>query len=71
MRDAPITSAAGMAAAILAVLAPLLHDAPWAVLGHSVGALVGYELIQHAAEAGFPAPELFVPAAFIAPDVGA
>ncbi|WCD86476.1 Thioesterase PikA5 [Streptomyces xanthophaeus] len=48
-------SIADMAAGFVTELVPWL-DRPWAVFGHSMGALVGYELVLRVQQMGLPAP---------------
>lgn len=53
--EAPMTDARGLAAALLTALGPWL-DRPYALFGHSMGALLAYELCRQAAAAGLPGP---------------
>ena len=69
-RDPTIPSATDMAREILRVGGSKLAEVPWAVLGHSVGCLVAYEIIRLAPSIGVPLPVTAVMAAFIAPDTG-
>ena len=51
------------ATALLDELAPLLVDKPYALLGHSMGAWLAYEMVQQARQRGVPLPlKLYVSA---------
>jgi surfactin synthase thioesterase subunit len=52
---------------LVAGLRPLL-DRPYAIYGHSLGALVGFELVRALRAAGLPPPVAFFPAAHRAPN---
>lgn len=70
-KDKMIRTAAGMADAILRVAGSKLWECTWAMIGHSVGCLVGYELLRQGQAIGLPMPRLAIMSAFIAPDTGA
>ncbi|MEU8777711.1 alpha/beta fold hydrolase [Streptomyces sp. NPDC048606] len=53
---APHTTVEGLAARLREDVGPWIRDAPFALFGHSMGALVGYELSRQLAERGLPAP---------------
>jgi medium-chain acyl-[acyl-carrier-protein] hydrolase len=55
IRETPYTDAADLVAELVGVVGPLL-DRPYAVFGHSVGALVAFELVRAIREEGLPAP---------------
>lgn len=60
LREAPFTQMAPLIRSLLAVLRPEL-DRPFAFFGHSMGALVAYELAQALQNSGAPLPaHLFV-----------
>ena len=65
-----LRSARDMAMAILNALGSRLEGSPWGVLGHSVGCLVGYELVQLAKHRpSLSPPQVFIAAAFTAPGI--
>ena len=83
-KEPRLPSAAAVAAAVLPTLAPLLAEAaaaaegggdgnaapiPWALLGHSVGTWLGYELLRAARTAGLPPPAAWVVSCFPSPDL--
>ncbi|MET9323428.1 alpha/beta fold hydrolase [Streptomyces sp. NPDC003038] len=53
---APVRTAVGLAGYLLEDLAPWLDGAPFAFFGHSMGALVAYELARQLAERGMAEP---------------
>lgn len=59
-------SMADLAAGFAAELAPWL-DRPWAAFGHSMGALVGHELVLRVGQMGLPAPARLFASACAAP----
>lgn len=60
IRDAPFYGVAPMVEAIASAITPYL-DRPFAIFGHSMGAILGFELARLLAERGGPAPaHLFV-----------
>lgn len=60
------TSVESLVDALLPELVPLL-DRPFAVLGHSVGALVAFELCRRLRRESMPAPDLLCVSARVAP----
>lgn len=61
MRDPLPTSLQALAAALADAAAPWLGDLPYAVFGHSLGALTGFELARELRRRGAPSPRhLFV-----------
>jgi medium-chain acyl-[acyl-carrier-protein] hydrolase len=66
-KEAPCTSVAAIAGQLATDVAPYLADAPYAVFGHSVGSLIGFELLREFRRRGFPLPRLFVAAGRGAP----
>lgn len=55
---------------LAAALAPLLDDpTPYAIFGHSMGALIGFELTRHLRRAGRPLPQTLLLSAFRAPQL--
>ena len=59
LREPPIASIPAIVDAVLPALQPLL-DRPFAVFGHSMGAVVGSEFVRTLAECGGPVPEHLV-----------
>ncbi|GHF66348.1 pyochelin biosynthetic protein PchC [Amycolatopsis bartoniae] len=59
MDEAPLTDLEELAAAVGAALLPSLSR-PFVIFGHSMGALVGYELVRQLTAATGPLPELLV-----------
>lgn len=57
LREPPVTSITALADALARELAPAL-DRPYAIFGHSMGALLAYLLVHRLARAGAPTPEL-------------
>lgn len=68
IRDAPPTTIAAGADELYAGLEPLL-DVPFAFYGHSMGALLAYEIARRLAADGRDAPVRFFPSGSAAPDV--
>ncbi len=67
LREAPVTSMADLVANLLPRLLPYL-DRPFAVYGHSMGALVAFELVRALREVGGPMPIHLFAGAAPAPD---
>ncbi len=65
--EPPITEMGELVEQLFAVLAPHL-DTPYAILGSSMGAWVGYALTQRIADAGRPGPRALIVCAAPAPD---
>ena len=55
IREAPLQTMTAMAAALADAMAPRL-DRPYAVFGHSMGALLGFETLRRLRARGGPAP---------------
>jgi surfactin synthase thioesterase subunit len=68
LREPLPASIAALADALAETLAPSL-DLPYAVLGYSMGALLGYELLQRWQARGLRQPDLFIALAARAPGV--
>lgn len=64
----PLSSAVEAARAVADALADEL-DRPYALLGHSMGGLVAFELMRELRRRGAPAPVRFFASAYRAPDV--
>lgn len=54
--EAPVARSEALVETLAADLAPYF-DLPFAFFGHSMGALLGFELIRHLRDAGMPLPE--------------
>lgn len=67
-REAAFTSVVGLSSALARETAPYL-DKPYAIFGHSMGALVAFELAHALDRAGLPAPAGLFLAAYPAPHV--
>ena len=65
-RDTPFTQLAPLVEAIYEGIAPQL-DRPFAIFGHSVGALLGFELTRHLRRHGQPEPVHLFASAMRAP----
>lgn len=65
-REAPVDDLVALVEALTDALAPWL-DRPYAVFGHSMGALLGFELARALVGSGAPPPELLVVAGHPAP----
>lgn len=61
-REAPYQRLQPLVQALAAALEPLLHDAPFAFFGHSLGALLAFELIHTLQARGFAANALIASA---------
>jgi medium-chain acyl-[acyl-carrier-protein] hydrolase len=68
MLDPPHAAMASLIEALLAALAPLL-DRPFALFGHSMGALVSFELARALRRAGGPAPARLIVSGHRAPQL--
>ncbi|MFD6880384.1 MULTISPECIES: thioesterase II family protein [unclassified Streptomyces] len=73
-REAPYTRLGPLAQALARVVSDELDGRPYAVFGHSMGALLGYRLTVELERRGLPAPALlavsgWAPAGFSAPAV--
>ena len=66
LREEPLTSIVGMASRVAAALEPLL-DRPYAIYGHSIGAVVAFETVRRLRVRHARMPELFVVSASPAP----
>ena len=66
--EEPFDSVGALADALAEVVAPEL-DRPWAVFGHSMGALTAFELVRRLRERGVPTPVHFFASAFRAPQL--
>ena len=65
-RETPIANAADIVDAVLPALIPLM-DRPFAVYGHSMGAIIAYELARRLQQEGHPAPECLIVSGRVAP----
>ena len=68
-REPPLTTAAGLAAALLPVVASRLAEAPYVIVAHSVGTWVAYELLRLVQAQGLPAPRKAWLSAMASPDI--
>jgi medium-chain acyl-[acyl-carrier-protein] hydrolase len=68
VRDAFSTSMEDLTGGVVEAMKPLL-DKPYAVFGHSLGALVGFEVIRELRRRGLQQPLLFIPAGRRGPQV--
>lgn len=68
LMETPFSSATEAAKALADVVEPELSGT-WALFGHSMGALVGYELLRELARRGATLPGRFFASAFRAPQV--
>jgi medium-chain acyl-[acyl-carrier-protein] hydrolase len=66
IRERPLTSAGELARHIVPTLLPHL-DKPFAFFGHSMGALMAYEVAQHLRLCGRPEPKMLIVSARRAP----
>lgn len=66
LNEPPLTSLTALAAAAAEALAPAL-DRPFALFGHSMGALVAYEVARHLEARHLPAPAILYVSACAAP----
>lgn len=61
MREAPFTHMEPLVAALETVLAPHITSIPYVFFGHSLGAVIGFELAKQLRRSGYPIPaQLFV-----------
>jgi surfactin synthase thioesterase subunit len=67
IREAPVTAIPALVAEVLAAIAPAL-DLPFAFFGHSMGAIVAFELARALRRRGAPRPSLLAIAAHTAPN---
>jgi surfactin synthase thioesterase subunit len=65
-REPPFTALTSLAQAAAREIVPLI-DRPYALFGHSMGALVAFEIARALRHAGLPAPLALLPAAYPAP----
>lgn len=68
LREPFIASAEDAADALFPVIASRLVDAPYVVVGHSVGSWLAFEFVRRARRAGLPAPIRAFVSAFPSPD---
>ena len=68
MREQPFTAAGPLVAALLRELRPYLDDKPFAFFGHSMGALLSFELTRELRRTGAPMPEALFLSGRRAPD---
>lgn len=68
LREAPVTDLVSLARGAAAAMAPLV-DRPYALFGHSVGAIVAFETARNLRERGLSGPVHLFVAASRAPDV--
>jgi surfactin synthase thioesterase subunit len=68
-REPFLANLAQVADALVRLLAPRLADAPWAVVGHSMGCWAGHAFISGMEQAGVRPCAVFVAACFPAPDL--
>jgi surfactin synthase thioesterase subunit len=69
-REPAFTSVTGLASALAREVTPYL-DLPYAFFGHSMGALVSFELTRALRRSGAPAPRALFLAAYPAPEISA
>lgn len=65
-KEAPLRSVSDIIHRLVPVLAPLL-DRPYALFGHSMGALLAFETARALRRLGLPPPSVFMPSAATAP----
>lgn len=65
-REAPIASAEAIIDALLPALIPLM-DRPFTLFGHSMGAIIAFELARRLQQEGRPAPECLIVSGRVAP----
>jgi medium-chain acyl-[acyl-carrier-protein] hydrolase len=71
LRQTPVNSVAEIVEPLAEALAPLLEDSPrLAIFGHSMGALLGFELARELRRRELPRPELLVVSGRNAPGAG-
>jgi len=68
LREPFLASAEDAANALFPVIASRLIDAPYVIVGHSVGSWLAFEFVRRARRAGFPAPVRAFVSAFPSPD---
>jgi medium-chain acyl-[acyl-carrier-protein] hydrolase len=68
LREPPFTRLEPLAVALAAALAPAM-DRPFAFFGHSMGALIGFELARHLRAVGRPEPIYLAVSAYGAPQL--
>jgi len=68
LTEKPMNRMAPLADTLAGAIAPLL-DHPYAFFGHSMGAIIGFELIRELRRRGLPRPLHFFPAARGAPQI--
>jgi medium-chain acyl-[acyl-carrier-protein] hydrolase len=66
--EAPFTDVGALVDALATALEPAI-DRPFALFGHSLGALIGFELIRHFRRRGWPGPVCFFASACRAPQL--
>jgi medium-chain acyl-[acyl-carrier-protein] hydrolase len=66
--EKPFTRMDPLVAELKAAVGPFL-DKPYLVFGHSLGAVVGFELLRAVRSEGCPLPELFIPSGHHAPQM--
>lgn len=69
MREAPFTQMAPLVDALVEALSPHLDDLPYAFFGHSMGAVIGYEVAHHLRQAGHSLPRQLLVSARTAPQL--
>jgi medium-chain acyl-[acyl-carrier-protein] hydrolase len=70
LREPPIDDLARLRERLVEALLPALHEGPFAVFGHSFGALVAFELVRELRRLGAPLPRLLIAAGRAAPSRG-
>ncbi|MBT2118872.1 alpha/beta fold hydrolase [Dyella sp. LX-66] len=65
-REAPMANADEIVDALLPVLTPLM-DRPFTLFGHSMGAIIAFELARRLQQEGKPAPECLIVSGRVAP----
>jgi len=70
LREAPATSVAEIVGPLASALEPLLHGHELAIFGHSLGALLGFELARELRRRGLPGPKLLIVSGRNAPGTG-
>lgn len=56
LRETPLRHLDAVIASLCAAVSPLVADRPYAVFGHSLGALLGFELLRTLRHRGLPSP---------------
>lgn len=67
LKETPYSDLASLIAAAEAALGPYLEDLPFAFFGHSMGALVAFELCRRLRDVGMPPPVRLFVSGFSAP----